>query len=91
MKFDSDDNHQPVRMGCKRCWLAVSFILNVVFDRTKVAKKLFTGRDELDGVVRVGGGVEVGDVHDVALAHAEHHQVSADWLLEIQLSQVASR
>ena len=68
-------------------WLSLSS----VFDRTKVAKKLFTSRDELDGVVRVGGGVEVGDVHDVVLARAEHHQVSADWLLEIQWSQVASR
>ena len=70
---------------------AVSFILGSILDWLEVAKELFTGRDQLDSIFRVGGQAEVSDVHDVVLAHAEHHQVSADWLLEIQLSQVASR
>ena len=59
--------------------LALSILLTL--DRMKFAEELFTGGHELDGVPRVGGGAEVGHVHDVVLAHAQHHQVGSDWLL----------
>ena len=59
--------------------LALSFLL--ILRRAKFAEELFTGGHELDGVLRVGGGAEVGHVHDVVLAHAQHHQVGSDWLL----------
>ena len=60
---------------------AVSFILGSILVRAKVAKELFAGRDQLDSIFRVGGRAEVGNVHDVVLAHAQHHQVSPNWLL----------
>ena len=73
---------KPVRMRRKRGWLAaVSFILGSILDWLEVAKELFTGRDQLNSIFRVGGRTEVGDVHDVVLAHAQHHQVSPNWLL----------
>ena len=49
--------------------------------RAKFAEELFTGGHQLDGVLRIRGGAEVGHVHDVVLAHAQHHQVGSDWLL----------
>ena len=73
---------KPVRMRRKRGGLAaVSFILSSILDWLKMAKELFTGRDQLDSIIRVGGRAEVGNVHDVVLAHAQHHQVSPNWLL----------
>ena len=59
--------------------LALSILLTL--RRTKFAEELLTGGHELDGVLRVRGGAEVGHVHDVVLAHAQHHQVGSDWLL----------
>ena len=70
-------------MRGKRGGLAVPFFLGSTFDRLKVAKELFTGRDQLDSVFRVGGWAEVGNVHDVILAHAQHHQASPNWLLKV--------
>ena len=59
--------------------LAVSFLLTL--HRAKFAEELLTGGHQLDGVLGVRGGAEVGHVHDVVLAHAQHHQVGSDWLL----------
>ena len=59
--------------------LALSILLTL--HRAKFAEELFTGGHELDCVLRVRGGAEVGHVHDVVLAHAQHHQVGSDWLL----------
>ena len=65
---------KPVRMRRKRGGLAaVSFILSSILDRLKVAKELFTGRDQLDSIFRVRGWTEVGNVHDVVLPHTQHH------------------
>ena len=76
---------RPVRMGTKRGGrpeggeLALSILLTL--HRAKFAEELLTGSHELDRVLRVRGGAEVGHVHDVVLAHAQHHQVGSDWLL----------
>ena len=59
--------------------LAFSFLLTL--HRAKFAKELFTGSHKLDSVLRIRGRAEVGHVHDVVLAHAQHHQVGSDWLL----------
>ena len=67
------------RGGSEGGELALSFLLTL--HRTKFAEELFTGGHQLDGVLGVRGGAEVGHVHDVVLAHAQHHQVGSDWLL----------